>query len=963
MSTFESAIKVISLAQDIERFPKHVRDLFDGVDHDLIEPIAMNMALGTLPQQRKPKVAEIEACLLLLAKQNIGADDPIRICFPLIDDITKKMEASWYSYLGTAKDEIWESFRAALCKDVAELCFQCATFEARSRKAGLLPTDSGGFFSRYPVLVRILASRLAGREQSAQLLVKRLKSDSPRLQSKWGCSSESIQAVSWNFSDPHWGASSVARLSFSGGAQLFYKPRSFSADSFLMGLAETIGLDLPDLVPEHIDCGGYGYALGAAPRQADNQCSVQHYYRRCGQLTVLSQLAGLTDLHSENLIAKGDRPVVIDSETIGDPLPLDPAYATSREGADFLIVRQTPLRSGLLPMPMIAGDTITDLSAFGGVGEQASPVETRRLLSDRPAQNERRTLSARANTLSLNGEVQHPADHYNSFLLGMQEASEMISNRQAAIAAYLNDYRMEPLQVRWVARPTAFYEKLIENLTHPSLAASILAADAFLVSRLATHGTWCRTTLLSSERQQIWEGDIPAFRLDGPDRWARDYSGAACVEFSHAAIDEVNLRLSESQQKEPRQQHIAGISLAADLSCMAKSNHTTLDWTKNTKLRFDLPEIIDQLNVTAIETDANIGWLSLRPLLIDRYTPVTTDLSLYDGTAGILFFTSACAALMNDKVARRLSSKLMEMQFQNVDSLVEYGAGGYDGISGICYGVEQAGRFLGKDTRAFRSACLETLREKLQNSGGQGAMDLVCGWAGCLLVTARMVELIGLSDYERAEWFRLGNAVAALISDCAQFDERRTTARWTPISALSKMPNGLAHGAGGIALALSEWARVSGNKHAQQLAWLAGRTEVLAFDARSNGWIDYRTGRISNYWCYGAAGLAYAFEVLARQNAREWRQALDLSKSAAAKFDKQRCGSLCHGAIGNMRILEEQGHELPWNEVELSLPGGAAIPGLMTGVSGVGMSLLERKVGRKLLPNVLTLSFRQRDMR
>ncbi len=963
MSTFGRTTEADGFAQAIASLPKRLRDLFDGIDRIAVASEVSGIELGSLPKTKSSRLTAIEKKLLFFGSRNIGGEDPMQICSPIIDDIARNFENACCSDLGSVQSKISESFRAALCRDVSDLTAQCATFETRSRALGLRHDDRLGFFSCYPVVARILAARLAGREHSAKLLAKRLASDSHRLQSKWGCPIATLEAIDWNFSDPHWGGASVARLSFSGGLQLYYKPRSFAANSFLLGLAEAIGLDLPELVPEHLDCGGHGYALSVPSKPAEDESSVRKYYRRCGQLAVLAQIAGLTDVHSENLVAKSDRPVVIDSETIGDPSPLDAAYAASRQGVDFLIVRQTPLRSSLFPMPMLAGDRISDLSAFGGVGEQASPVETRSLRGDRPAKTERRTLAARANTLLFNGEVQHPSDHFEQVLQGMQEASQLIDERQAAIAAYVNAYSDASLDARWVARPTAFYEKLIENLTHPSLAADLLAADAFLVSRLATHSTWSKSSLLSSERRQIWEGDIPAFRLQGTDLWAHDDRRVACVEFSNTLLREVTHRLSDNNNQVTLRQQIASLSLAADLSCKTRTNSGPFVGPENAGLPLDLDDIINLLNATAIETEANIGWLALRSLLIDRYSPATTDLSLYDGAAGILVFTSACTALLGNPVAERLSSKLLEMIFHNSEDLVQYGVGGYDGISGICYGVEQAGRFLGRDTRAFRSVCLAALREKLRSAGEYEPMDLVCGWAGCLLVTARLLDLNSLADIERAEWRCFGDDVAVLIGSRAQFDERRSTARWTPIRALSQLPHGLAHGAGGIALALAEWARISCDEDALRLACLAGRHEMAAFNSQSNGWIDYRTGRISNFWCYGAAGLVYAFEGLARHNAEDWGDVLDQSKLAATLFNKEQCGSLCHGAIGNMRSLEESRHELPWNEVDLSLPGGSTIPGLMTGISGVGISLLERHVGRKLLPNVLTLSFREEDTR
>ena len=54
-------------------------------------------------------------------------------------------------------------------------------------------------------------------------------------------------------------------------------------------------------------------------RRMPKRKEVETYFNRCGQLVAVLYLTRTNDIHHENLIASGDQPVLIDTDTLFYP--------------------------------------------------------------------------------------------------------------------------------------------------------------------------------------------------------------------------------------------------------------------------------------------------------------------------------------------------------------------------------------------------------------------------------------------------------------------------------------------------------------------------------------------------------------------------------------------------------------------------------------------------------------------
>ncbi len=271
----------------------------------------------------------------------------------------------------------------------------------------------------------------------------------------------------------------------------------------------------------------------------------------------------------------------------------------------------------------------------------------------------------------------------------------------------------------------------------------------------------------------------------------------------------------------------------------------------------------------------------------------------------------------------------------------------------------------------------EQVPEILARLAADEAFDLLGGAAGAI------AGLLALHRH------RPGGAALEAAAACgehllrhAQHDPRGWG--W-PSPAGADLPplTGFGHGAAGIAWALAELARDSGQLRFAEAARQALAYERSWFCAERNNWPDLRPqgrdapdGRsFCHAWCHGAPGIGLGRLALVGTLddpllEPEVRAAVRASREAG--FGGSHC--LCHGDLGNLDLLLQAGARLADGELEAEarriaagiltsierhgprcgVGGDGEPPGLMTGLAGVGYGLL-RAAEPQHVPSVLLL--------
>src|SRR6185437_8199978 len=173
---------------------------------------------------------------------------------------------------------------------------------------------------------------------------QRWAADRQRLAGLCGAEPGELNELSFGAGDSHRGGLTVA-IARGEGWRVVYKPRSLAIDSALRGfVTELAGDHVSDLsirVPKAMDCGDYGWVEFVTHRFAAGNEELLSFYRGIGQLLALMRLLSGSDLHAENVIAHGGRPVIVACETLFTPkIPPSPSgYGDAFDRAIGLIAR------------------------------------------------------------------------------------------------------------------------------------------------------------------------------------------------------------------------------------------------------------------------------------------------------------------------------------------------------------------------------------------------------------------------------------------------------------------------------------------------------------------------------------------------------------------------------------------------------------------------------------------------
>jgi len=312
--------------------------------------------------------------------------------------------------------------------------------------------------------------------------------------------------------------------------------------------------------------------------------------------------------------------------------------------------------------------------------------------------------------------------------------------------------------------------------------------------------------------------------------------------------------------------------------------------------------------------------------------------SLYSGTSGIALFLRRLSEVTGEKIFRDTAVGALRQALSQTDRLTAAGDSGlYTGLAGVAYVAHEFGEPLALDLQPGPDC------------------DLIRGAAGLLVAALRLWPLDAA--------IRCGDALIEAA--------RHSAAGWSWPSIMEEAQPGrpdllgFGHGAAGVAWALLELERATGERKYRTAAEEGFRYEQSYFSAEHGNWPDLRqrssenaaAAEYSAMWCHGAAGIAFsrlrAAEITGDPLYRE--QAEAALKVVERELPKQGSCCLCHGLFGSIDLLlyanhPEPAHDaardaidrypaqrLPW---PCGVPEGHETPDLMLGLAGIGHTLL-----------------------
>jgi len=858
----------------------------------------------------------------------------------------------------------------------------------------LLNTTQGraAFLSEYPVLARALACRARCWAGAVTHCLRAIGSDTVALRQPFGCGDPgSVRQISRGLGDSHAGGRTVRVVEFESGRKLVFKPRSLAAEIHFARLIEW-AVDR-GWSPEYewhamwtAEDRGWSEFVSYEPCAGD--AAVGRFYERLGGLTLLLHLVCGTDVHYENMIARGEHPHLIDLESILSP-KLKSAMRRPLHAAAPL--SDTVLSVGVLPRIGEGWEERpgVDTSGIGGRPGQLFPRQTK--IVDKPGTDEMHLANADRMTASnLNRPYEEGSrlDAYafrDRFEAGFARMYDLaLANKEELVSGPAGVGRFANDRVRVILKATAKYARLLGEGNHPDVLRDGMDREWLwdVLWKRPDPVLW--RGVVEAEIRDLTSGDIPAFWSQPSSSILQDSADTpigGLVE--ETGIQRAVRRIGQLSADDKRLQQWcvrAAFSTAQDSRRVPSHNECDRgEGLRSSCLRAVAIELGESLRTTVFRTPRGLSWTTLRSQPGAPLDPGWIGDDMYDGLPGVLLFLARLGVETADEAIGSLAKTLAEQLLRAPRSRFRgMGAGAFTGLGGIVYVLSHLGH-LWRDAAYLDKAdsLLPSLRRAIERDQH---FDLMSGAAGAIMGLRAFHAMTdspsALSVIEVAAR-RLVSAAVPLKAGCAWLlpEEER------PIG-------GMSHGASGIAMALAVSWRLVGDDLLRRSALAACEYEDSLYLPRWANWADLREvsleeARTSDHrgmvaWCHGAPGIGLArlclADTLGEPRLLDAAQLALQSTIASGMKDESHC--LCHGALGNIEFVRRMAARLDLSYVHdaadqalqrisgelregppvcgyrTSVP--FAVPGLMVGMSGIGYACLQNMNEREV-PSVLTL--------
>ena len=872
-------------------------------------------------------------------------------------------------------------------------------------------------FAEFPVLGRLLAQVIELWHEASREMLQRIVTDRPSLESVYGIAVDAnLTGIKQGMSEPHRGGRTVAILKFSKTNQqwkVVYKPKDIGVDamyqSALSDLNAHSGLS-PLRILIILQKNNYGYMEYVEHRLCTDEEELERFYRNAGRLTGVLHVLGCTDCHYENLIASGDQLVLIDTETL---LEVDlPDHVTKSSNHDFAVsdlqrsMKHSVLRSGLLPQWVFVGAAkiATDVSALG-------------------IEPPRKAQRAQPGWLGLNsdgmmvGLVSQPAevpsslpvgvgasnrlgDYLEVFCNGFREQLEAhIERRDYWLAADGVLSKFRGLRRRILLRSTHVYFSIQQQqLEPPSLRTSVaqgLILEQLARSFLTAEDCPKNWPVFEAELRQMEQLDFPFFEhyIDGRDLLMPDgmalidefiqTSGLAvsrkCLEELDQSSIAFQLQLirSVAQTKQFRADH------SPNLTAKAYSDRASSK-VSNTRRLEETLRLGRQIQARAVRSqDGRPEWLGM--VLGDdaeRFSFGMVGMSLYSGNSGIAIFLKALASQLRE-TGQAVAADSMQLDAMKALLPLQEIAGRNHAGAVLRWWRNQA---LGMTGTGGILLALQIMQHQSDRGGQWGSYaetieTLLAGLRPERIRSDDQLDVMGGSSGLIGALLNIGNDKALELATVA--GERLLTTQddksgaWLIGGRFPRPLTGFSHGAAGVAAALAQLHRVTGENRFLKAAERGLTYEHLLFDKEKQNWPDLRhseaNGQFMTSWCHGAPGIALSRLCLREtslwNNTRkeELDRALQTTSTHSSHIDHICCGSF--GLSSILRIASEVTGAQQWREaadrIEASVVARARQndgnyellldpPGMFTGKAGIGLALLRTPMAKTMTKKVIS---------
>lgn len=817
----------------------------------------------------------------------------------------------------------------------------------------------------YPVLGRLLHDFTTNWLAARVEFLDRLAADwSTLTKTFFTDSAPAIQQIQDSVSDRHDSGRTVYILHDSNGARLLYKPKPLTVDAQFQTLLNWFNQhgqgQLPPLrLLTIVERPAYGWVEFVTHESCLTSGEVAQFYERLGALLAILYLVRGTDFHSDNVIASGAHPILIDLEGLFHPdIPDQTDDLSEAEQQAYARFYSSVITTLLLPN--IRPNQFDD-AADGGLGGNATKLALRLKVLDAQSDQMRYEQiwvsvagDEAQNRPKFNQTQADPTDYIDQIEQGFRTAYRIAQNNQAALRQQLSTFA--GARIRFLFRDTMIYDMLLRQLRQPDQLRRGLTQERtldLLWGRVNQGEQYAN--FIADEKRELRTFDVPYFytQADSRDVWASSGKRFSQVT-DRSGLDAAMARVDAISDRGCREQLWY---IRATLACSStrENSLTPPAPSKRTQSPLELACAIgDKLAAQAVDDGTSLAWISVSSYRHRHYVG-PNNLTLYSGSCGIALFFAALARVTNNVRWENLARKTiapLQATLANTSSIEAHlnGTllGAYDGIAGYITTCARLGQQFDDPALLSQAHAWATLSSHKIDSDGY--LNVLSGTAG-LIPALWCLNEIDPSEDLLAYAVQAGERLLQQLQPCVEAWQLPTHVR---------LGTGYASGLIGIAAELYRVAQWAGQPRfaiaANQLL-----EHVPAMPTATN-------------WHDGAIG--YALGWLSLPPEHRTVQASNLIDQAIRQVSDAeiRDHSLANGLFGSLDFLHTSAEiladpilqhtteqlaaqhlaNLTIDAIQCGLPLAVEAAGLIQGLAGIGYGLV-RYIAPSKLPSLLTV--------
>lgn len=771
-------------------------------------------------------------------------------------------------------------------------------------------------FKESSIIRELIELNIKNVASSVNEFFERVQKDAINIEKNFHINIYNIEEIHMSCGDTHNNGRTVFVLTLDKYKKIVYKPHSLRNDTILKNIIDFInskaGLKYHLKTAFTMDCGNYGWQEFIEACECKAKEEVKNYMYRIGQLICLCYILKTNDLHFENIIACGEYPIIIDSETLSYNSSFFRSKYIDEVGGILKVISDSVYSSVLLPQNLEFNPKKLELSAIaGGYVEQFYTINTVinegtdniQFNNKEVSVNETQNLK---NIVSLNGNKINILDYSEDILEGFRDYySILLSNKDELIKFMSSDENFQG-EYRQVLRATALYSKYLKASYHPYYTVNKeMREKVFNCLNVKFTKFEKQSEMIELEKAQLRNDDIPYFfakynSLDLYTHVSGNISNFYTQTIKEILIDKINALSKEDLDK---QELFIKFSLCGIKSKENSSkNINRVQQFKDINYTGDFKETVYKLLMSMDDfqnrlysiVDENNKYYSFYNLADreDGYILGGIKPILYEG-AGIALYYAYLWEYTKDDKYKKIATGMLETINSYDYEYFNRDIGVFSGFSTLVYVNYNVYKIFNekKYYEKYKIAMDKLLEIDLKDIN---ELDVISGLSGVIIMLLNIYKI----DNNECEALTLAIKYGEALLEKVKANKE-------------KINTGFAHGLSGISTALIMLSKFNNNYEYYKIAIKLINIENKYYYQKENSWMDLReNGRVSlAHWCYGATGI-----LVSRTLMLEY---IDDKDKIAINKDIYRCinnitkdglnenmlNNLCHGNIGNLEVL------------------------------------------------------------